>query len=776
MSTKFDPSEEIALNYWARNNEKSYAEIVDRVVGYLFKDSSSVVQNDMRALLLSKTFMPNSPVFMNAGTGLKSLAACFVLPVEDSMESIFDCARNMAMVMKEGGGVGISLSKLRPEGTAVKTTKGASSGPVSFLEVYDSVVMAVKQGGTRRGAALANLRVDHPDVLKFIRCKEQEGKITNFNISVALTDEFMRALKNKTPFRLYHEKSPAPQTVDPQIIWRAIINGMWRNGEPGVQFIDRVNRTGPYTEKYQKFNTGIETSNPCSEAFLRPFESCVLGAINLYNFVTPFWEKSGPNFNKVKFEEAVAMAVTFLNKVIDVSEAPLDAINKNTRESRKIGIGVLGLADTLSAMGMPYNSEIGRSFANHIFAALNAVAIAESEAKRHNNAMLTLVAPTGTTGLVANVSQGIEPHFRILFNRNSQKIGQFKMMCRSFSDFYLSEGHTDEETKTMMAEVEKNGGKLPAEFPLKTIEGKLIPMKDIWPTADEISPMDHIKMLEVTQRHVHNGVSKTINLPNSATEKDIENAVIYAWEHGIKGITVYRDGSRNEQVISEIKTSKEKEPARAPDSPKDEEKRERPTVTYGASTKVKIGCGNLYITTNRDDHGPCEVFTNLGRAGGCPSQSEATARLISLCLRSGVPVDEVTDQLVGIRCMSTIASQKTGKMPDGKRVLSCPDAIGKALQMFSEDSKTSTENAEPAQREVSYVTHVFGSKTDNISDKQTPSLLNGIAQVMPLSDGGFKGNAENATTEALKCPKCSIALQREGRCGVCPNCGYSKCG
>jgi len=522
--------------------------------------------------------------------------------------------------------------------------------------------------------------------------------------------------------------------------------------------MDQVNKTNAYSEKFKEFNTGIETSNPCSEAFLRPYESCVLGSINLYHLTRPFWTKEGAGFSEEGLKKVVELAVDFLNAVVDKTVAPLPDINRVTRESRKIGLGVMGLADMLSALGLRYDSEEGRVAAAKVLRLINESAESYSLSKGYKNAMLTLIAPTGTTGLVANVSAGIEPHFRILYTRHSQKVGDITMLCRSFGDMLAAQNLPKEDMESLLKQMSDNKGRIPRDMIIKSSDGKhSFRCSDLWPTADQIVPLDHLKMLATVQQNVHNGVSKTINLPNSATEKDIEEAVMFAWKNGIKGMTVYRDGSREVQVISEIKTpatqtnrfdgskpnvsgAAQKEAPKAPAVGEDECTRDRPSVTHGCSTKVRIGCGNLYITTNSDESGPCEVFTNLGRAGGCPSQSGASARLISLCLRSGIPVEDVTDQLVGIRCLSTIANPKTGKTPDGKRILSCPDAIGKCLNLFS-----------------------------GKSNKAMPAVM------MPKAepDLGPQGDSVSQTT----CPNCGEkSWQREGKCGSCPDCGYSKCG
>lgn len=493
----------------------------------------------------------------------------------------------------------------------------------------------------------------------------------------------------------------------------------------------------------------------CSEAFLAPHESCCLGSINLYKFVTPWWTGQS-QFAWERLADVIEAAVDFLNRVIDKSEAPLEAINTRTREARKIGIGIMGLADAMSALGLPYASTQGRNFAKQMMGDITKVAEKYSESKGYKNAMLTLVAPTGTIGLVAGVSQGIEPHFRLKYTRKSIKLGDIEMFCQSLSDFLAAQ--PNEVRTKCIANLERNNGKFQGGT-IALADGALAMLESFWPTADQLTPMEHLNMLEVIQSEVHNGVSKTINLPNSATREDIRDLIMTAWKKGIKGFTVYRDGSREVQVLNEIKkeekcdtkilstpsaSSSEQPPDTSPTlsstGATDLLKRSRVPVTSGYTTKVKTGCGNLYVVTNMDQKGPCEVFTNLGRSGGCPSQSEATARLISLCLRSGIPVDEVTEQLIGIRCMSTVARKDKQRLPDGQLVKSCPDAIGKCLKMFAD--RANGYSPAPA--------------------KETPMVQAPRSEVHPA--------------DAEPCSECGAATMPSGGCRVCTRCSYSKCG
>lgn len=504
-------------------------------------------------------------------------------------------------------------------------------------------------------------------------------------------------------------------TINPEEVLDLIAEHAWKNGEPGFQFIDTVNKLHlPYLEKYYEYNTGIETSNPCSEAFLLPYESCLLGAINLYKYIRPFW-KGAPGIDTIALVRDVSLAVHFLNKMLDKTVSPLPQIDAMTRDSRKIGLGVMGLADMLSGLCLGYNSEEGRNCVNDIMSLINKTAEETSIASGYKNAMITLIAPTGTTGIVAGVSQGIEPHFRLKYKRNSVKLGELTMYSASLRDYL-------ESTKNRnIDDLDKDKGSFPVGSELQRI----------WPTADQIAPMDHLLMLATVQKNVHNAVSKTINLPSSATKQNIKELIIQAHKLGVKGFTVYRDGSRESEVLS---TLSKNTPVKEVDTT--ESKRARPGTTTGDTTKASIGCGTLYVTTNSDVDGPCEVFTSLGRSGGCPSQSEATARLISLCLRSGISTDEIVDQLVGIRCLSTLKrGGNGGKLPDGTIVLSCPDAIGKCLKVFS----------------------MKDLKAASIEEfKEIPTITT------PL--------------RGTQCPKCGANLQMTGGCMACISCGFSKCG
>jgi ribonucleoside-diphosphate reductase alpha chain len=644
------------------------------------------------------------------------------------------------------------------------------------------VVGAVKSAGVRRGAALANLKTGHPDLIKFIKCKEDQNQINNFNLSVAITDAFMEdVIQNRHTVWAKDENDRCYTAAE---VYDMIVEHMWNNGEPGVQFIDTVNNVdGKYIGRpeFREFNTGIEVSNPCGETFLKPNEACNLASINLYHFVNPFWKGKDENKDmalRQELKQTVEDAVDFLNLMLDKSETPFDEINEAVHQSRKVGLGVMGLADYLSAKGIVYGSPEAVHEAADVFAFISKTAEEYSLRKGYKNATLTVQAPTGTTGLVGEVSTGIEPHFLRCWNRHSLKMGDLLMYPKSLRDYIKARkdsGRTTDHNYICWYTLEKAMYNNDMEKFSNLIEGKEYynddhsisdEIKKYWPTAHEVTQKQHLAMLAAIQRHVHNSVSKTINLPHDATVDDVRELITTAWRSGCKGFTCYRDGSRDSQPLKAVGTKKESKEDQlvnlvqkvaklAENSAKDINvpcKRPRPDTTYGETVKTKIGCGSIYITVNKDENGTCEVFTNLGRAGGCPSQSEATCRLISLALRSGVKVEDVIDQLKGIRCMNTMR-QGGIKQADGSIVLSCPDAIGKAIEKFH---KSDMEDG------------LFIGKMRDCTPEENAAIEKYIEKIsVPTGINIF---------DTPKCPECGEKLTRDGGCIICRHCGYSKCG
>lgn len=688
------------------------------------------IENEFYELMTSLKFMPNSPTLMNAGRPLGQLAACFVLPVDDSMEAIFDSVKNAALIHKSGGGTGFSFSRLRSNGDAVQSTGGVASGPVSFMRVFNAATEAVKQGGTRRGANMGILRIDHPDIMEFIECKRNTSDLTNFNISVGLTEAFMYAVENNEDYALIDPKTKKEVgQLNAAEVFELIVEMAWLNGEPGIIFLDRLNRDNVVPSVGE-----IESTNPCGEQPLLPNESCNLGSINLNEVL-----KEDGNGYEIDYNElgrVVDVATRFLDDVIDANKYPLEQIDFMTKQTRKIGLGLMGFADILFKLGIPYNSDEAIKLAENIMQFIQERSQKASQelakergafplfeestlpkSKPIRNATNTTIAPTGTISIICSASSGIEPLFAVSFIRNVMDDDKLVEVHPYFKEVLTERGLYSDE---LMMRIAKEGT-------LAHIDEIPEDIKKIFVTAHDITPEYHIKMQAAFQKFTDNAVSKTVNFSNTATKEDVREVYLKAFSLGCKGVTIYRDGSRDAQVLNtgatEAKEEKNVEQVVTCIQP-----RQRPDMTSGITEKVRIGCGNLYITVNYDDQGICEVFTNLGRAGGCPSQSEATGRLVSMALRSGMDVQILIDQLKGIRCHSTLRK-------NGLKVLSCPDAIGKVLEKV-------------VQTLPANIKQVNGLGVDSQVDEQ---------------DSGV-------------CPDCGSVVEHEGGCMVCRSCGFSKCG
>ncbi len=681
---------------------------------------------------------------MNAGRPLGQLSACFVLPVGDSMEEIFEAIKQAALIHKSGGGTGFSFSRLRASGSTVKTTGGVASGPVSFMRVFNMATEAVKQGGTRRGANMGILRVDHPDILQFIDCKKDNADITNFNISVGVTEEFMEAALKGEDYPLYDPRTKLEiGKLNAQEVFDKIVDNAWRNGEPGIIFLDRLNRDNVVPSQGE-----IESTNPCGEQPLLPYESCNLGSINLLSVLK--MDKDGTYvIDYEKLKRIVNTAVHFLDNVIEVNRYPLELIDKTTKATRKIGLGVMGWADMLLRMGIPYNSdeavvlaekvmgfinENGRK-ASHELAKTRGSFPLFSESVFANgaplrNATVTTIAPTGTLSILAGCSSGVEPVFAFAYIRNVMDNTEMIETNPILKQVLVERGiYSDKLMKEIIAEGSlQHLPEIPEDI------------KRVFVCSHDISPMHHIKMQAAFQRHTDNAVSKTVNFTHDATREDVREAYIQAYKLDCKGVTIYRDGSRDSQVLNIGSVQK--------DSGADKSSakyvtnitpRPRPEAVNGMTERMKIGCGNLYVTVNYDENGICEVFTNTGKAGGCPSQSEATARLASVALRSGVSVDEVIDQLKGIRCPSTI------RQP-GMKCTSCPDAMAKIIRKVADYQKLTMQNTD----------------------------ANPIPPIEKITKQ-MEADAERYQKLAKFCPECGAEMEHEGGCVSCRSCGYSKC-
>ena len=688
-------------------------------------------------LMTQRRFEPNSPTLMNAGRPLGQLSACFVLPVGDALsngqDGIYDTLRSMALIHQSGGGTGFSFSRLRSRGSMVRSTTGVASGPVSFMKLYDASTDAVKQGGTRRGANMGILRVDHPDVMEFISCKEDLTQITNFNISVGITTRFMEALKTDSMYDLI---DPVSKQVTGQLssreVWNKMIVGAWRTGEPGVFFIDEANRYNPVPHMGP-----YEATNPCGEQPLLPYEACNLGSVNLSQFVR--LTESGADVDWDRLADVVHRGVRFLDDVIEVNHYPLPQIDELARGNRKIGLGVMGWADMLIKMGLGYDSEEAVALGEKVMGFIDAEGKSASRAlavtrgafpnfvgsvydapgaAAIRNATVTTIAPTGTLSIIANCSSGVEPLFAVSYVRTVMDNDRLVEVNPLFEDIAIKRGFYSRELMQLIAD---HGSVSDIEEVPADVQGTFV-------TAHDISPDWHLRMQAAFQKHTDNAVSKTVNFGHEATPDDVRYVYDLAYELGVKGVTIYRDGSKENQVLTTGKSGKSGADLDAGLIRAGEiEPRPRPAITVGRTEKIQTGCGNLYVTVNWDEEGVCEVFTQMGKSGGCASsQSEALSRLISVSLRAGVDPDAIIKHLRGIRCPSPAWAE-------GGKVLSCADGVGIVLEHALEYMQT-------------------GVATSGVS-KHTDSLDN-------LSGA---------------CPECGGSLEHESGCAVCRSCGFSKC-
>ena len=771
------------------------------------------------AMMAQRLFMPNSPTLMNAGRPLGQLSACFVLPVDDALSNghsgIYDTLTAMALVHQSGGGTGFSFSKLRPKNDIVRSTMGVASGPVSFMSLFDASTDVVKQGGTRRGANMGILRVDHPDILDFIGCKDDTTKITNFNISVAVTDAFMQAVDRDADYDLIHPNTKkVVGTLSAREVWQKIIHGAWKTGEPGVFFIDRANRYNPVPHL-----GGYEATNPCGEQRLLAYDVCNLGSINLGAFV-----RDG-DLDWAALRRTVHLSTHFLENVIDANSYPLPEITALAQRIRRIGLGVMGLADVFVRLGIPYDSEAAVELGRRIQRFVDHEAKVESERmagirgpfpeweksiwgpdatcardaagnrirpmQKLRNCNVTTVAPTGTISIIAGCSSGIEPLFAVAFMRNQAGV----LMPDVNEDFVAiakTEGWYSDE---LMQRIAQAGHIRFPEVPEA--------WQRVFVTANEIKPEWHVRMQAAFQEYNDSAISKTVNFAHDAIEEDVEQIYRLAYSLDCKGVTVYRDGSRELQVLSTGSTAKKVQEdatrsghaeARADlgavlDSASTEErraiaadlqgeiavllaqnerlrklvheleseklqrrqKRSRPELLKGAVRRLETPLGTLYVTITEDDKGqPFEVFMSLGKAGGAlMADVEAIGRLISLALRSGVPIREVHRQLRGISSDKVIGL-------GANKVMSVPDAVGIALERYMAEKQGIQEELLPS--------------SDPAGAEPVPVTLAAIRSDRQMVFSGM------TQTLVGSCPDCSSQLEFSEGCVKCHVCGYSECG
>ena len=756
-------------------------------------------------LMTTGGFEPNSPTLMNAGRPLGQLSACFVLPVEDALSNgrsgIYDTLRAMALVHQSGGGTGFSFSRLRPEGDTVRSTMGVASGPVSFMRLYDASTEVVKQGGTRRGANMGILRVDHPDIREFIGCKNDTSQVTNFNISVGVTDAFMRAVEAGDEYDLITPRTGSvARRENAREIFDMIVEGAWKTGEPGVFFIDRANEHNPVPALGE-----YEATNPCGEQPLLAYDVCNLGSLNVGVFAkkgrfdTP---EEGIDWDGMR--RVVHLSIHFLDNVIDANRYPLDEISELAHQIRRVGLGLMGWADLMVRLGVRYDSEEGVALGRAVMRFIEEETRVASERlaetrgvfpaweesiwgpdascarndagerirpeRRLRNCNLTTVAPTGTISIIAGCSGGIEPLFAVAFMRNQAGV----MMPDVNEDFVARAREEGWYSAALMERIAEEGhihfDKVPVE------------VQETFRTAHDITPEWHVRMQAAFQEHVDSAISKTTNFPFEATRQDVRKIYEMAFALGCKGVTVYRDGCRPMQVLSTGKTGQEetaadsaevemltgeladaREKAHRLEGELEEikktlvehgrevsalrHKRERPSMLKGRTIKMVCPLGDLYVTVNEDDTGrPFEVFCTLGKAGGAAmADSEAIGRLVSLSLRSGIPITAVRDQLRGISC-----DRAVGIGPN--KVLSAPDAVAQALDL--------------------YIAEKEGVQVEMKMDATAPARAEATAAM--AAPGRYVD--ENAAALGA-CPSCGAShLAFEEGCKKCYVCGYSDCG
>lgn len=786
-------------------------------------------------LMTQRRFEPNSPTLMNAGRPLGQLSACFVLPVDDALSNgqsgIYDTLRSMALIHQSGGGTGFSFSRLRARGSMVRSTTGVASGPVSFMELYDGSTNAVKQGGTRRGANMGILRVDHPDVLEFISAKEDLTKITNFNISVGVTTKFMDALKADGMYDLI---DPANGKVTGQLkardVWDKMILGAWRTGEPGVFFIDEANRYNPVPHL-----GAYEATNPCGEQPLLPYDVCNLGSVNVGHYVV----NGQVDWDAMRRD--IALSTHFLDNIIDVNKYPLPEIDALSKRIRRIGLGVMGFADMLVRLGIPYDSTEGVEMGRKVMEFLDVEGKKESErlAKERGafpewaqsiwgpdetcardasgqrirpmqllrNCNVTTVAPTGTISIIAGCSSGLEPLFAVAFMRNQAGV----MMPDVNEDFVAIAKSEGWYSDALMERIAKTGSVKHDEIPAR--------WQRVFTTANEISPEYHIRMQAAFQQHCDSAISKTTNFGHAATVDDVRAIYELAYDMKCKGVTVYRDGSRDGQVLStgttqEAAAKRDGAPAAAPAEAKPEAakeavalkreigelqgtiaelqneldrtkkalfsaeaenanrrgKRSRPDVLRGTTIRKDTPLGTMFVNITEDEKGqPFEIFLNLGKAGGSAmADAEAIGRLISLALRSGISVQEIHRQLRGIS-----SDRAVGLGPN--KVLSMPDAVGIALEQWwrekqgvQQDLLAGGQTAAP-QGPVNSLSAPIPTPAAGVPITRPPMTAE---QAQPQIEFGSVGGEVFMGT----CPDCGSQLEFAEGCVKCHVCGFSECG
>lgn len=721
-------------------------------------------------LLTSFRFLPNTPTLINAGRPLGQLSACFVIKVDDSVEGIFQAVKEGALIMKTGGGIGMALSHLRPVGSIVKSTGQPASGPLSFMRVFDVMCETIAQGGVRRGAMMGVLRIDHPDILLFIDAKADKKAFRNFNLSVGITSDFMEALFNSSSYPLVDPQTGEVKAqVDANEVFNRIATRAWETGDPGVLFIDRAKSLDPVDGEE------IESTNPCGEQFLAPYDSCNLGSINLKAMLKK--ENESYHWDFELFKKTIFQSVHFLDNVIEINKYPVEAIKEKTLKNRRIGLGVMGWADALSLMGLPYDSEEAIEEAkkiSHYLSETSADASTElaklrgpfpayeksrwkTEGRLMRNAATTTVAPTGSLSILAGVAGGVEPFFALAYKR-SITAGDFNEIVPTFVENAELMGYDPE---LLVEQVISKGGSL------RQVENAPEELKNCFPVSYDINAEWHVRMQGAWQTYIHNSISKTVNLPRNATVEDVKKIYILAYQEGCKGVTIYRDGSLDTQVLvthSTLDTS-DKEPLKRIFP-------ERPRILRGFTRKYRSAeDSSLYVTVNLDQNcKPVEVFASLSGAGA-PAELEAIARLTSISLQYGIPLEVITDQLDNPLCPVTFKLS-----PDGLR--SVANGISRALkEIISRENHNRQNNHTPTF--ISPVLTFEPLDKDDCEDKYKKIEENGkkdnnIETVMAVY-GKERGQVQLEGRGVEFCPECSDPLSYQEGCPTCYNCGWTKC-
>ena len=763
---------------------------------------------DFYDLMTKRRFEPNSPTLMNAGRPLGQLSACFVLPVSDELhngdDGIYDTLSHMAVVHQSGGGTGFSFSRIRPTGDIVKSTTGVASGPVSFMSLYDASTEVVKQGGTRRGANMGILRVDHPDIMEFIDCKQDITKITNFNISVGVTDAFMEAVERDEEYEVINPRTGAVTAeLSAREVFDKVVQNAWRTGEPGVFYIDKANHYNPVPHL-----GSYEATNPCGEQPLLAYDVCNLGSVNVGAFVREDLPMDAPWYEKIdwkEFRRVVHSSTHFLDNVIDANKYPLEEIHDLAQRIRRIGLGIMGFADLLVRVGVPYNSEEGVEVGRRIMEFLDEESKKASEKlaeergvfpewtqsiwgpdetcardadgnrirpeRRVRNCNVTTVAPTGTISIIAGCSSGIEPLFAVAFMRNQAGV----LMPDVNEDFVKMAREQGWHSDELMTRIAEEGHIHFPEVP-EAVQKAFV-------TAHDITPEWHVRMQAGFQEFTDSAISKTTNFPHEATPEDVREIYELAYRLDCKGVTVYRDGSRDAAPLTTGKTKKsaaERETATAlelaqkrieelearvkaidtrkpaPVGPGRPHKRKRPEVLEGTTRKVNSPLGDVYVTINEDEHSnPFEVFATLGKAGSIAmADIEAIGRMISLALRSGISIQEIHAQLRGISSDRAVGF-------GANKVLSVPDAIAQAIGLREQEKEGIQQELIP---EVSTQTEASYGQTQLEPQQEEDSG--------PPSLGGY----DPGETFMGVCPDCQSQLEFAEGCMKCHACGYSECG